>query len=129
MRIVLAIAVGMVLAAAFAVSDGGAAVAQMPPHTPPPVPSPLTPDTALEGTIASLSGESGTLQTPDGRSIRLFLPRKGYLLVDPTSEPLSNGMRVFAHGFPRADGTVAVAEIDVLVPLNMLMQTPAPAST
>ena len=65
--------------------------------------------------IASLGGSYDTLQTADGRSIRLFLPNKGYLLVDPTSQPLSTGMRVFAHGFPRS--------------LNLLMETPAPAST
>ena len=128
MRFELALAAGLVLTGV-AISGSHSAIAQMPPQTPPPVPSPVAPDTALEGTIASLSGSYGTLQTADGRSIRLFLPNKGYLLVDPTSQPLSTGMRVFAHGFPRSDGSYAVAEIDVLDPLNLLMQTPAPAST
>ena len=128
MRILTALFVAMLLAAAFAIS-GGRAVAQMPPQTPPPVPSPIAPDTALTGTIASLTGSYGTLQTADGRSVRLFLPHKGYLLVDPSPQALSPGMRVFARGFPRSDATVDVTEIDVLVPLNLLTVTPAPMST
>ena len=129
MRLAIALIVGMLFAAAFAVSAGGSARAQMPPQTPPPVPSSVSPDTALEGTIASLGANGATLQTADGRSVHLVLAHKGYLLVDPTSQPLSDGMRVFALGFPRADGSVAVDEIDVLVPLNLMMVTPAPAST
>jgi hypothetical protein len=105
------------------------ATAQMPPATAPPVPQIVRPDAAVEGTIASMTSTEAVLQTPDGQSVRLALVPRGYLLVDPSPQALSAGMRVFALGFPRSDGALNVAEIDVLVPLNLIVGTPAAAQT
>ncbi|MGH7662564.1 MAG: hypothetical protein ACRENA_16805 [Vulcanimicrobiaceae bacterium] len=129
MRFITAAFVGMLVFAALALSSQTRVTAQMPPATAPPVPQIVTPDAAIEGTIASMSTTGAVLQTPDGQSVRLALAPRGYLLVDPSPQALSAGMRVFAHGFPRSDGTVNVDEIDVLVPLNLMMVTPAAAQT
>jgi hypothetical protein len=105
----------------------GRAGAQMPPATAPPVASVITPNSAVEGTLTSVGGSGAVLQTPDGQSVQLALRPRGYLLVDPSPQALSAGMRVFVVGFPRSDGTIDVDEIDVLVPSNLLSLTPAPA--
>lgn len=128
MRFVSVTFVGILLCGALAFSNGTRATAQMPPLTAPPVPALLTPDAAIEGVVTSASRRTAVLQTPDGQSVRLALT-PGYLLVDPSPQALSTGMRVFAQGVARADGTVDVAEIDVLVPQNLLLVTPAPAQT
>lgn len=128
MRPLLAIVTAILLSAAFILS-GTRVRAQMPPATAPPVPEPATADSATEGTLTTVSATRATLQTPDGHSVQLALRPRGYLFVDPTTQPLSAGMRVYAIGFPNADGSLAVDEIDVLVPQNLLMQTPAPAQT
>ena len=109
------------------VGFGTSARAQMPPATAPPVAIPDRPAAAIAGTIASLDARGATLQTPDGQSVRLAMVHRGYLLVDPSPQALSAGMRVFALGFPQADGSVAVQEIDVLVPLNLLSVVPPTA--
>lgn len=127
MRFVTVAFVGLPAFAALLFGANATAIAQMPPGTAPPVPQIARPDTAIEGTIASMSSTGAVLQTPDGQSVRLALAPRGYLLVDPSPQALSNGMRVLALGFPRSDGTVSVAEIDVLVPLNLMMVTPATA--
>lgn len=129
MRLITVTFVGLFVCAAFAASQSGRARAQMPPLTPPPVASPVAPDSAVEGTIASMDRDGAVLQTPDGQSVHLALVPRGYLLVDPSPQALQTGMRVFVTGFSRADGTIAVDEIDVLVPLNLLLVTPAPAQT
>ena len=74
-----------------------------------------------------MNGGGAVLQTPDGQQVHLALAPRGYLLVDPSPQALSTGMRVFAIGFPRNDGTVSVDEIDVLVPAPA--PSPAPAQT
>lgn len=109
--------------------SGGRAVAQMPPATAPPVASIVTPNSAVEGTLTSVGGSGAVLQTPSGQSIQLAFRPRGYLLVDPSPQALSAGMRIFAVGFARSDGTIDVGEIDVLVPSNLLLVTPAPAQT
>jgi len=114
------------LAGALSLS-GGRAVAQMPPATAPPVASVITPSTAVEGTLTSVGGSGAVLQTPSGQNVRLAFRPRGYLLVDPSPQALSAGMRVFATGFARSDGTIDVGEIDVLVPSNLLLATPVPA--
>ncbi len=108
---------------------GTRAVAQMPPATAPPVASIITPNTAVEGTLTSVGSSGAVLQAPSGQSVQLAFHPRGYLLVDPSPQALSSGMRVFAIGFPRSDGTIDVGEIDVLVPSNLLSGTPAPAPT
>ena len=128
MRPLVAILTATLLAAALTLS-GTRARAQMPPATAPPVPQIVTPDSAAEGTLTSVSATHATLQTPDGQSVQLALRPRGYLLVDPSPQALSAGMRVYAIGFPRSDGSIQVNEIDVLVPQNLLMGTPAPAQT
>ena len=128
MRFIAVTFLGILLCSALAFSRGERVTAQMPPLTPPPVPAPLTPNSAIEGIVASVSHGSAVLQTPDGGSVRLALVR-GYLLVDPSPQALAAGMRVFAVGSSRSDGAVDVAEIDVLAPLNLLLVTPAPAQT
>ena len=127
MRFVTVAFVGLPAFAALLFGANAAAKAQMPPATAPPVPQIVRPDTAIEGTIASMTGAEAVLQTSDGQSVRLALAPRGYLLVDPSPQALSTGMRVLALGFPRSDGTVRVDEIDVLVPLNFMMVTPATA--
>jgi hypothetical protein len=107
--------------------SGTRAVAQMPPATAPPVASVLTPNTAVEGTLTSVGGSGAVLQTPGGQSVQLAFRPRGYLLVDPSPQALSAGMRVFAVGFARNDGTIDVGEIDVLIPSNLFLATPAPA--
>jgi len=124
----VAIFASALTAAAFGIS-GGRAAAQMPPATAPPVASLTYPDSATEGTITSVGGAGAVLQTASGQSVQLAFRPRGYLLVDPSPQALSPGMRVFAIGFPRSDGTIDVREIDVLVPLNLLLVTPAPAQT
>jgi hypothetical protein len=128
-RSVLAACAALALASALNLSAADTAGAQMPPATPPPVPAPLTPDSALEGMLSAVAATHATLQTPEGQSLRLVFAPRGYLLVDPSPQALSAGMRVFALGFPRSDGSIAVDEIDVLVPLNLMQVTPAPAKT
>lgn len=128
MRFITETFVGILICTALAFSPSGRATAQMPPLTAPPVPAPVTPDAAIEGILTSASHGSALLQTPDGQSVRLAL-KPGYLLVDPSPQALSSGMRVFAVGSTRSDGSVDVAEIDVLAPLNLLLVTPAPAQT
>lgn len=127
MRFVTVGFVGLLVAITLAFGD--AARAQTPPATAPPVPQIGRPDAAIEGTISSMSGTGAVLQTPDGQSVRLALAPRGYLLVDPSPQALTSGMRVFALGFPRSDGALNVEEIDVLVPLNSIMVTPATAQT
>ncbi|HEY1728081.1 MAG TPA: hypothetical protein VGG22_06900 [Candidatus Baltobacteraceae bacterium] len=109
--------------------SGRRAVAQMPPATAPPVASVITAGSAIEGTLTSVGGSGAVLQTPSGQSVNLAFRPRGYLLVDPSPQALSAGMRVFAVGFARTDGTIDVGEIDVLVPTNLLLVTPAPAQT
>jgi hypothetical protein len=116
------------LAGAFSLS-GGRAVAQMPPATAPAVASIDYPDTAIEGTLTSVGGAGAVLQTPTGQSVQLAFHQRGYLLVDPSPQALSAGMRVLAVGNTRSNGTLDVSEIDVLVPSNLLLVTPAPAQT
>lgn len=116
------------IVAAFGLS-GARAVAQMPPASAPPVPAVVTPDTAVEGVLSSVGSSHALLQTPSGQNVQLAFRPRGYLLVDPSPQALSAGMRVFAIGFPRGDGTIDVSEIDVLVPTNLLLVTPAPAQT
>lgn len=118
MRFVTVGFVGLLVAITLAFGD--AARAQTPP---------ARPDAAIEGTISSMSGTGAVLQTPDGQSVRLALAPRGYLLVDPSPQALTSGMRVFALGFPRSDGALNVEEIDVLVPLNSMTVTPATAQT
>jgi hypothetical protein len=118
---------GMLAFAAFAFTSHDRATAQMPPATAPPVPQIARPNAAIEGTIASVGGGGAVLQTPDGQQVHLALAPRGYLLVDPSPQALSTGMRVFAIGFPRSDGTVSVDEIDVLEPVPA--PSPAPAHT
>jgi len=127
MRHITVTFVGILVFGALAFAPQNHAVAQMPPATPPPVPSPTTPDTAIEGTIASMTAGGAVLQTPDGQSVQLSLNR-GYLLVDPSPQALGPGMRVFAIG-PNQNGNVAVDEIDVLFPLNLMTTTPTTAAT
>jgi len=109
--------------------SGSRAIAQMPPATAPPVTSIAYPDAAIEGTLTSVGGAGAVLQTPNGQSVHLAFRPRGYLLVDPSPQALSAGMRVFALGFTRSDGTLNVQEIDVLDPSNLLLVTPAPAQT
>jgi hypothetical protein len=74
-----------------------------------------------------MNARGATLQTPDGQSVRLTMVPRGYLLVDPSPQALSNGMRVFALGYSQSDGSITVSEIDVLVPLNLLAVVPPTA--
>jgi hypothetical protein len=124
----IAILVCALLAGALGLS-GSRAAAQTPPATAPAVASVLTPNSAVEGTLTSVGAGGAVLQTASGQNVQLALRPRGYLLVDPTTEALSAGMRVFAIGFTRSDGTIAVDEIDVLIPLNLMEETPAPAQT
>lgn len=116
------------LAGALGLSSTRAA-AQMPPATAPPIASVVTPASAIEGTLTSVGATGAVLQTPTGQNVQLALRPRGYLLVDPSPQALSAGMRVFAIGSTRSDGAIAVDEIDVLVPLNLLQVTPTPAQT
>jgi len=109
--------------------SGNRAIAQMPPATAPAVASMDYPDTAIEGTLTSVGGAGAVLQTPSGQSVQLAFHPRGYLLVDPSPQALSAGMRVLAVGFARGNGTLDVSEIDVLVPSNLLLVTPVPART
>jgi hypothetical protein len=120
--------VSALLAGALGFSSTRAA-AQMPPATAPPIASVDTPASAIEGTLTSVGATGAVLQTPTGQNVQLALHPRGYLLVDPSPQALSAGMRVFAIGFTRSDGAIAVDEIDVLVPLNVLQVTPTPAQT
>ncbi|GEM_PF-2784588 len=129
MRHVTMVFVGMLPCLALAFGSRARATAQMPPATAPPVPIPARPNAAVEGTIASLTAGGAVLQTSQGQSVRLAFAPRSYLLVDPSPQALSAGMRVFALGFPRADGAVAVDEIDVLTPLSLIMGTPVTAQT
>jgi hypothetical protein len=122
------ILVSALLAGALGLSSTRAA-AQMPPATAPPIASVNTPDSAIEGILTSVGATGAVLQTPTGQNVQLALRPRGYLLVDPSPQALSAGMRVFAIGFARSDGAIAVDEIDVLVPLNLMLVTPAPAQT
>lgn len=128
MRFITVTFVGILACGVFAFSQSERVTAQMPPLTAPPVPPLITPAAAIEGVLTSASHGSAVLQTPAGKSVTLALT-PGYLLVDPSPQALSAGMRVFAVGSPRSDGSVDVAEIDVLAPLNLLLVTPAPAQT
>jgi hypothetical protein len=127
-QLFIAILVSALLAGALGLSSTRAA-AQMPPVTAPPIASVDTPASAIEGTLTSVGATSAVLQTPTGQNVQLALRPRGYLLVDPSPQALSAGMRVFAVGLTRSDGAIAVNEIDVLVPLNLLQVTPAPAQT
>jgi len=124
----VAIFVCALIAGALGLS-GSRAVAQMPPATAPPVPESVAPDAAVEGVLTAVGGAGAVLQTPSGQTVQLAFRPHGYLLVDPSPQALAAGMRVFAIGFPRANGTIDVGEIDVLDPTNLLLVTPAPAQT
>ena len=126
MRLITVTFVALFGLALFA-GSGRIALAQMPPATAPAVSIPARPNSAVEGTIASLDSRGAMLQTADGQSVRLAMVPRGYLLVDPSPQALSAGMRVFALGYPQPDGAISVVEIDVLVPLSLLTVVPPTA--